>query len=146
MGPAQFGWPQRVAENWFTKPRCWEHFVCFSKHRVHWIFFSLDPGNLLNLSFLGWGPQDNNKDKRWKIGSQKIYDCKRFWASGALSNRDCMPWSEIKLQNKHRIAKHLLRHNVALFPSLAADNHGAWIGHINCLAARNLVLNFPLFL
>ena len=31
-------------------------------------------------------------------------------------------------------------------PSLAADNHGAWVGLINCLAARNLVLNFPLFL
>ena len=31
-------------------------------------------------------------------------------------------------------------------PSLAADNHGAWTGLINCLAARNLVLNFPLFL
>ena len=33
-----------------------------------------------------------------------------------------------------------------LSPSLAADNHGAWVGIINCLAARNLVLNFPLFL
>ena len=31
-------------------------------------------------------------------------------------------------------------------PSFAADNHGAWIGRINCLAARNWVLNFPLFL
>ena len=31
-------------------------------------------------------------------------------------------------------------------PSLGADGHGAWVGLINCLAARNLVLNFPLFL
>ena len=31
-------------------------------------------------------------------------------------------------------------------PSRAEDNHGAWSGFINCLAARNLVLNFPLFL
>ena len=31
-------------------------------------------------------------------------------------------------------------------PSLAADNHGAWVGVINCLAARDLVWNFPLFL
>ena len=31
-------------------------------------------------------------------------------------------------------------------PSLAADSHGACVGLINCLAARNSVLNFPLFL
>ena len=31
-------------------------------------------------------------------------------------------------------------------PSLAADNQGAWVGFINCLAARNLVINFALFL
>ena len=30
-------------------------------------------------------------------------------------------------------------------PSLAADNHPAWVGLINRLAARNLVLNFPSF-
>ena len=30
-------------------------------------------------------------------------------------------------------------------PSLAADNQGAWVGFMNCLAARNLVLNCPFF-
>ena len=30
-------------------------------------------------------------------------------------------------------------------PSLVADNHGVWVGLISCLAARNLVLNFLLF-
>ena len=35
---------------------------------------------------------------------------------------------------------------LSLSPSLAADNQGAWGGFINCLAARNIVSNFPLFL
>ena len=34
---------------------------------------------------------------------------------------------------------------LSLSPSLAADNQGAWVGFISCLAARNLVLNFPSF-
>ena len=32
------------------------------------------------------------------------------------------------------------------FEALAAENHGAWVGFINCVAARDLVLNFPIFL
>ena len=40
MGPVQFSWPRGVAENSFTKPGFWEHFVDFSqektaKHRIH---------------------------------------------------------------------------------------------------------------
>ena len=40
MGPVQFSWPRRVAENLFTKPGFWEHVVDFfpgktAKHRVH---------------------------------------------------------------------------------------------------------------
>ena len=59
IGPVQFSWPRGVAENWFTKPKFWEDFVSFclgetAKHRVHWIFFSPDPGNLLNLIFWDW--------------------------------------------------------------------------------------------
>ena len=30
IGPVQFSWPRRVAENWFTKPGFWDHFVSFS--------------------------------------------------------------------------------------------------------------------
>ena len=30
IGPVQFSWPRGVAENWFTKPGFWEHFVSFS--------------------------------------------------------------------------------------------------------------------
>ena len=30
IGPVQFSWPRGVAENWFTKPGFWEHFVDFS--------------------------------------------------------------------------------------------------------------------
>ena len=30
MGPVQFSWPRGVAENSFTKPGFWEHFVDFS--------------------------------------------------------------------------------------------------------------------
>ena len=30
-------------------------------------------------------------------------------------------------------------------PSLVAHNQGAWVGFIKCLAARNLILKFPLF-
>ena len=58
IGPVQFSWPRGAAGNWFTKPGFWEHFVSFlekkAKHRVHQIFFSHDPGNLLNLIFRDW--------------------------------------------------------------------------------------------
>ena len=30
-------------------------------------------------------------------------------------------------------------------PHLRPDSQGAWVGLVNCLAARNLVLNFALF-
>ena len=45
-----------MAENDFTKPGFWPHFVGFSrknskKHRVHYIFFSEDPQNSLNQIF-----------------------------------------------------------------------------------------------
>ena len=31
MGPVQFSWRRGVAENSFTKPGFWEHFVDFSQ-------------------------------------------------------------------------------------------------------------------
>ena len=33
IGPVQFSWPRGVAENWFTKPGFWEHFVSFSNEK-----------------------------------------------------------------------------------------------------------------
>ena len=40
MGSVQFSWPRRVAEGWFTKASCWEHFADSfkgrtAKHTVH---------------------------------------------------------------------------------------------------------------
>ena len=33
MGPVQFSWPRGVAENSFTEPGFWEHFVDFSQEK-----------------------------------------------------------------------------------------------------------------
>ena len=57
MGPVQFSWPRGVAENVFTKPGFWEHFVDFPRKQQTQSslnFFSRHPGNLLNLIFRDW--------------------------------------------------------------------------------------------
>ena len=56
MGPVQFSWPFGAAEIWFVKPGFGSILLIFlgkttTKHRVHSVFFSLDPGNLPNLIF-----------------------------------------------------------------------------------------------
>ena len=61
----------------------------------------------------------------WGFRNSSMYCTRMFWQCKCLMYCIFLSWS----------------------PSLAADNHGAWVGLIiNCLAARNLVFNFPLFL
>ena len=48
----EFSWLRGMVEIFFTKPGFWDNFVGLG--RVHSIFFSPDPGNLLNLLFRDW--------------------------------------------------------------------------------------------
>ena len=64
MGPVQFSWRRGVAKNSFAKLGFWGIFCCqfypgkTAKHRVHSIFFSPDPRNLLNQIFRDWPRSD----------------------------------------------------------------------------------------
>ena len=56
-------WPRGVAENWFTKPRFWEHFVYFSQenkqnHQSSLNFLQSRPQKLTKSDFSGLAPID----------------------------------------------------------------------------------------
>ena len=61
IGPVQFSWPRGVAENWFTKPGFWEHFVSFfprkrSKTQSSLNFLQSGPQKFSESNFSGLAP------------------------------------------------------------------------------------------